>query len=102
MPIIKNDNNTMQVEFGAGDVIPLTLGVPTPEGKVLPAVVIMPMHEAMELTKSQRKFTDFDIRLIFDNENQIQFMIGQLEHALKIVNADKVEEEKDEVKGEEE
>lgn len=88
MPIIKCDNETVQVEFGTGDVIPLTLGLPQENGVVIPSIVILPMHEAMILNKEEgqdKKFTDFDVRMIFTNLNQIDFMAMQVAEARRIM-----------------
>lgn len=87
MPIFKDDNNTIQVEFGSGDVIPLTIGLPQPEGRIVPAMVILPTHEAMTLSdpSNQRQFHEFDVRMIFTNTNQIEFMQTQLNEARRIL-----------------
>lgn len=86
MGIIKCDNGTIQVEFGEADVLPITLGLTTNQG-VYPVIAIMPMHDAMTLKESKKKFTDFDIRLLFTNLEQVLFMEHQVSEAKRIMLA---------------
>ena len=96
MPILRDAEHNIQVEFSEGDVIPLTLGLPQEDGRVIPAMVILPMHEAMTLNdpeQKNRKFTDFDVRMIFTNTNQVDFMMMQLEEARRILSIGQEDEE---------
>ena len=85
MGIIK-ENENVQVEF-SGEVVPLALGLPQPEGHVVPAIAIMPLHEAMEIkdAANQRKFNDYDVRFVFFDTHNIDFFIQQLQFARKIL-----------------
>ena len=100
MSIFKYENGTIQVEFGDGETIPLVLGLNSEDGRVIPAMVIMPMHEAMTLNdpKAPKKsFTDFDVRMIFSNLAQVEFMKMQLAEAERILKLSEPSSEEEDV-----